>query len=68
MGKALGITLEEARQIIAAATKKANEINVMMNIAVVDAGRQPGGLRAHGRSLDRQHRHRAKEGFYGACL
>ena len=38
MGKALGITLEEARKIIAAATKKANEINVMMNIAVVDAG------------------------------
>jgi len=38
MGKALGITLEEARRIIAAATKKANEINVMMNIAVVDAG------------------------------
>ena len=38
MGKALGITLEEARQIIAAAIKKANEIKVMMNIAVVDAG------------------------------
>ena len=38
MAKALGIALEEARQIIAAATKKAKEINVMMNIAVVDAG------------------------------
>src|ERR1700742_3104799 len=38
MGEALGITLEEARQIIAAAIKKANEIKVMMNIAVVDAG------------------------------
>src|ERR1700761_2486644 len=38
MGKVLGISLEEARQIIAAATKKANEIKVMMNIAVVDAG------------------------------
>ena len=38
MGKALGITIEEARQIIAAATKKANEIKIMMNIAVVDAG------------------------------
>src|ERR1700734_1789792 len=36
MGKALGITLEEARHIIAAATKKANEIKIMMNIAVVD--------------------------------
>ncbi len=38
MPKALGITLAEARQIIAAATQKANEIKVMMNIAVVDAG------------------------------
>ena len=38
MGKALGISLEEARQIIAAAIKKANEINVKMNIAVVDEG------------------------------
>ena len=38
MGNALGISLEEARQIIAAAIKKANEINVKMNIAVVDEG------------------------------
>ncbi|HTZ59129.1 MAG TPA: heme-binding protein [Acidobacteriaceae bacterium] len=38
MGKALGISLEEARHIIAAAIKKANEIKVMMNIAVVDQG------------------------------
>jgi uncharacterized protein GlcG (DUF336 family) len=38
MGKALGISLEEAREMIAAARKKANEIKVMMNIAVVDAG------------------------------
>jgi uncharacterized protein GlcG (DUF336 family) len=38
MGNALGISLEEARQIIAAAIKKANEINVKMNIAVVDQG------------------------------
>ena len=38
MGKALGISLEEARQIIAAATKKAEEIKQPMNIAVVCAG------------------------------
>ena len=38
MGKALGITLEEARHIIAAAIRKANEIKVLMNIAVVDEG------------------------------
>ena len=38
MGNVLGISLEEARQIIAAAIKKANEINVKMNIAVVDQG------------------------------
>jgi uncharacterized protein GlcG (DUF336 family) len=38
MGKALGISLEEARQIIAAATKKATELKVLMNIAVVDQG------------------------------
>jgi uncharacterized protein GlcG (DUF336 family) len=38
MGKALGITLEEARRIIAAAIEKAHEIKVMMNIAVVDEG------------------------------
>jgi uncharacterized protein GlcG (DUF336 family) len=38
MGKALGISLEEARVIIAAAIKKANEIHTLMNIAVVDEG------------------------------
>jgi uncharacterized protein GlcG (DUF336 family) len=38
MGKALGISLEEARQIIAAATKKATELKTLMNIAVVDQG------------------------------
>ena len=38
MAKAIGITLEEARQIIAAATKKASELKVLMNIAVVDEG------------------------------
>ena len=38
MGKAIGITLEEARRIIAAAIEKANQIKVMMNIAVVDEG------------------------------
>jgi uncharacterized protein GlcG (DUF336 family) len=38
MGKASGITLEEARVIIAAAIKKANEIHTLMNIAVVDEG------------------------------
>ncbi len=38
MGKAIGISLVEARQIIAAATAKANELKVLMNIAVVDAG------------------------------
>lgn len=37
-GKALGVTLEEARQIIRAGQTKANEIGVPMNIAVVDAG------------------------------
>lgn len=37
-GKALGVTLEEARQVIAAAEKKAGEIGQPMNIAVVDAG------------------------------
>lgn len=38
MAKALGISLEEARVIIAAAIKKANEIHTLMNIAVVDEG------------------------------
>jgi uncharacterized protein GlcG (DUF336 family) len=37
-GKALGVTLEEARQIIRAGQDKAREIGVPMNIAVVDAG------------------------------
>ena len=38
------ITLEEARRVIAAAEKKAEEINCPMDIAVVDAG---GNLKAH---------------------
>lgn len=33
-----GIRLEEARQMIAAAIKKAGELKVLMNIAVVDEG------------------------------
>jgi uncharacterized protein GlcG (DUF336 family) len=36
--KALGVSLEEAREIIRAAEEKAQEIGVPMNIAVVDAG------------------------------
>jgi uncharacterized protein GlcG (DUF336 family) len=37
-GKALGISLEEARRVIHAGQEKANQIGVPMNIAVVDAG------------------------------
>lgn len=37
-GKALGISLEDARRIIRAGQEKAQEIGVSMNIAVVDAG------------------------------
>ncbi len=37
-GKALGVSLEDARKIIQAGQKKADEIGVPMNIAVVDAG------------------------------
>ena len=37
-GKALGISLTEARRIIASAEKKAEEIGQPMNIAVVDQG------------------------------
>jgi uncharacterized protein GlcG (DUF336 family) len=37
-GKALGISLEQARQVIRAGQAKAQEIGVPMNIAVVDAG------------------------------
>jgi uncharacterized protein GlcG (DUF336 family) len=37
-GQALGITLDEAREVITAAEKKAGEIGQPMNIAVVDAG------------------------------
>jgi uncharacterized protein GlcG (DUF336 family) len=36
--KALGITLDEARTVIAAAEKKAADIDQPMNIAVVDEG------------------------------
>lgn len=35
---ALGVTLERAQAVIEAARKKAEEIGVQMNIAVVDAG------------------------------
>lgn len=37
-GKALGVTLEQAREVIRSGEKKAAEIGVPMNIAVVDAG------------------------------
>ena len=37
-GKALGISLEEARQVIRAGQQKADEMGKKMNIAVVDAG------------------------------
>jgi uncharacterized protein GlcG (DUF336 family) len=37
-GKAIGVTLEEARRIIAAAEKQALEIDSPSNIAVVDEG------------------------------
>lgn len=36
--KYLGISLEEAKQVIAAGKKKADDLGVPMNIAVVDAG------------------------------
>jgi uncharacterized protein GlcG (DUF336 family) len=36
--KALGVSLEEAKEIIRAGEQKAQEIGVPMNIAVVDAG------------------------------
>jgi uncharacterized protein GlcG (DUF336 family) len=36
--KALGVSLEAARRVIRAGQKKAQEIGVPMNIAVVDAG------------------------------
>lgn len=38
MGKALGISLEVARQVIRSGQQKADEIGIPMNIAVVDAG------------------------------
>lgn len=37
-GKALGISLEQARHLIRAGQEKAREIGVPMNIAIVDAG------------------------------
>ena len=37
-GKSLGVTLEQAREVIRSGEKKAAEIGVPMNIAVVDAG------------------------------
>jgi uncharacterized protein GlcG (DUF336 family) len=38
MAEAAGITLNEAREVIAAAEKKADEIGQPMNVAVVDEG------------------------------
>lgn len=46
---ALGITLEQARQVIAAAEKKSSEVGQPMNVAVVDAG---GNLLAFARMED----------------
>src|SRR5690606_40314538 len=43
-GTPMSVTLEDARRIIAAAEKRADEIGQPMNIAVVDAG---GNLVAH---------------------
>lgn len=37
-GKALGVTLDEARRVIRAGQEKAKKIGVAVNIAVVDAG------------------------------
>ena len=37
-GKALGVSLEEARRVIRAGQEKATEIGQPMNLAVVDAG------------------------------
>ena len=62
------LTLADARAVIEAAEKRANEIGQPMNIAVVDAG---GNLIAHvrpGRSLDRQHRHIDQQGMDIASL
>jgi uncharacterized protein GlcG (DUF336 family) len=44
MAKANGVTLADARRVIAAAEKKATKIQQPMNVAVVDAG---GNLVAH---------------------
>jgi uncharacterized protein GlcG (DUF336 family) len=38
MAEAAGITLNEAREVIAAAEKKADEVGQPMNVAVVDEG------------------------------
>lgn len=38
MAKSLGVSLEDARQVIRSGQQKAQEIGVPMNIAVVDAG------------------------------
>ena len=43
------ITLQQANAAVAAAVKKAAEIGTKMDIAVVDAGAQPQGLRPDGR-------------------
>ena len=42
------LTLEDARKVIAAAEKKADELEQPMNIAVADARRQSGRSRADG--------------------
>ena len=42
------VTLNEARQVIAAAERKAKELGQPMNIAVADARRQFGRARADG--------------------
>ena len=51
------IQLADARRIIAAAEKKADEIGQPMNIAVADAGGNLIASRPHGQRLARLHRH-----------
>jgi len=58
-----GVNLADARRVIAAAEKKAQEIGQPMNIAVADEA-QHCGPRAYGRCVDRQHRHFHEEGLH----
>ena len=51
------ITLADARQIIAAAEKRAQEIKQPQNIAVVDSGGNLVAKHPHGRRLDGKRRH-----------